>query len=53
MPRSSSPDRLLSLDVRDLKLTEAFVLADEMLQAVQTVCDFVLKVGLINVDLRM
>ncbi len=48
-----SNDRLLSLDVRDLKLTEAFVLADEMLhQAVQTVCDFVLKVGVINVDLR-
>ncbi|NLX41933.1 MAG: cell division protein FtsZ, partial [Chloroflexi bacterium] len=48
-----SNDRLLTLDRRDLKLTEAFVLADEMLQqAVQTVCDFVLKVGLINVDLR-
>jgi cell division protein FtsZ len=48
-----SNDRLLTLDVRDLKLTDAFVLADEMLrQSVQTVCDFVLKVGLINVDMR-
>jgi len=46
-------DRLLGLEQRDLKLTDAFALADEMLhQAVQTVCDFVLKVGVINVDLR-
>jgi cell division protein FtsZ len=48
-----SNDRLLSLDVRNLKLTDAFSMADEMLKkAVQIVCDFVLKVGLINVDLR-
>ena len=48
-----SNDRLLSLDARDLKLTDAFALADEMLKkAIQIVCDFVLKVGLINVDLR-
>jgi cell division protein FtsZ len=48
-----SNDRLLTLEKQDLKLTDAFVLADEMLQqAVQTVCDFVLKVGVINVDLR-
>ncbi len=48
-----SNDRLLTLDRPDLKLTEAFALADEMLQkAVQTVCDFVLRVGVINVDLR-
>mgnify|MGYP000984051822 CR=1 FL=1 len=48
-----SNDRLLTLDVRDLRLTDAFLLADEMLhQSVQTVCDFVLKVGVINVDLR-
>ncbi len=48
-----SNDRLLSLDARNLKLTDAFGLADEMLKkAVQIVCDFVLKVGLINVDLR-
>lgn len=46
-------DRLLSLDARNLKLTEAFGLADEMLKkAVQIVCDFVLKVGVINVDMR-
>ena len=48
-----SNDRLLTLDVRDFRLTDAFLLADEMLhQSVQTVCDFVLKVGVINVDLR-
>jgi cell division protein FtsZ len=48
-----SNDRLLSMDARNLKLTDAFSLADDMLRkAVQIVCDFVLKVGVINVDLR-
>jgi cell division protein FtsZ len=48
-----SNNRLLALDQRELKFTDAFALADEMLrQSIETVCDFVLKVGVINVDLK-
>lgn len=46
-------DRLLTMAAQNLKLTDAFALADDTLKkAVQIVCDFILKVGLINVDLR-